>query len=171
MDAARLTHGESACARGKHCITLAMMIALPMIAIACGGGAPAAASTAATPTPTPTPTPAPGPPTPLSGATITILSTGFVLDATSAKSYPLSDLHVYQGSQLLFVNADTETHDVLSDPFGAHNDCPEINTAGFLVPSQSRATSPLTVLRSCGFHDHSNEGNAAFGGKVTIEPR
>ena len=162
---------------------LLAMIALSWASSSWGGGpAPAGAggpppppSVSSSPTPAPTaaplPTPAPGPPTPLSGATITILASGFSLDATSAASYPLSDLHVYQGSQLLFINADIDTHDVLSDPFGAHNDCPELNTAGFLVPGQSRATVPLTILRTCGFHDHSHEGDPAFGGKVTIEPR
>lgn len=143
------------------------MLALSLAVLSCGGGMSPAASSA----PAPTPTPAPGPPTPLSGATITINATGFSLDAISAKSYPLGDLHVYQGSSLTFINADTQTHDVLSDPFGAHNDCPELNTAGFLTPGQSRTTVPLTVLRSCGFHDHQNEGNALFGGKVTIEAR
>ena len=167
MDAARLTHGESACASGKRYLMLLVMLA----SISCGGGTSPSASSTQAPTPTPTPTPAPGPPTPLSGATITITAAGFSLDQISVKSYPLNDLHVYQGSSLTFVNSDTETHDVLSDPFGAHNDCPELNTAGFLVPGQARATTPLTVLRTCGFHDHSNEGNAAFGGKVTIEPR
>jgi hypothetical protein len=140
-----------------------------MLALA-GCGATSQAPSAA-PAPTPTPTAPPGPPKPLSTATITILASGFELDPISAASFPLNDLHVYQGTQLIFVNNDTQTHDVLSDPFGAHNDCPELNTAGFLVPGQSRATTPLTVLRTCGFHDHVNEGNAAFGGKVTIEAR
>lgn len=171
MDAARLTHGEKGCAAGKRCLTLLVMLALPVAVLSCGGGTSPAASSAPAPTPTPTPTPAPGPPTPLSGATITITAAGFSLDQTSLKSYPLSDLHVYQGSSLTFVNSDTQTHDVLSDPFGAHNDCPELNTAGFLTPGQARTTVPLTVLRSCGFHDHQNEGNTLFGGKVTIEAR
>ena len=166
MDAGRLTRAESACAGGKLCLVGFLMLA----AAGCGAMSqmPSSSPTA---TPTPTPTPPPGAPKPLSTATITILASGFQLDPISAASFPLSDLHVYQGSQILFINSDTQTHDVLSDPFGAHNDCPELNTAGFLVPGQSRATTPLTVLRTCGFHDHANEGNAAFGGKVTIEAR
>ena len=172
MDAPRLTRGESACASGKRCLMLLTMIALPWTSSSCGGTSPSASSTqASAPAATPTPTPTAAPPTPLSGATITITAAGFSLDQISVKSYALNDIHVYQGSSLTFVNSDTETHDVLSDPFGAHNDCPELNTAGFLVPGQARATVPLTVLRTCGFHDHSNEGNPAFGGKVTIEPR
>lgn len=166
MDAAWLTHGESACARGKRCLLLLMMLA----SISCGGGATSPASSAA-PTPTPTPTPAPGPPKPLDTATITILSSGFKLDAISSASYSLGDIHLFQGGTLTFVNADIDNHDVLSDPFGAHNDCPELNSAGFITPGQVKTTIPLTIVRTCGFHDHANEGNAAFGGKVTIEAR
>jgi hypothetical protein len=144
------------------------MLLVMLASISCGGGAASPAPSAA---PTPTPTPAPGPPKPLDTATITILSSGFKLDAISSASYSLGDIHLFQGGTLTFINSDTENHDVLSDPFGAHNDCPELNTAGFLVPNQTKTTTPLTVLRTCGFHDHSNEGNAAFGGKVTIEAR
>lgn len=72
---------------------------------------------------------------------------------------------------MTFINSDSEPHDVLSDPLGLHNDCPEINAAGYLVPGQSRATDPLTKLRACGFHDHNREGNPSFGGTVTIEAR
>jgi hypothetical protein len=60
---------------------------------------------------------------------------------------------------------------VLSDPPHVHTDCPEINAAGYLVPGQSRATDPLNRLMACGFHDHTHEGDPAFAGKVTIEPR
>ena len=169
MDAARLTHGESACASGKRCLMLLLMLA--SISCSCGGGAPSSAPSAAASTPTPTPTPAPGPPKPLNSATITILSSGFKLDAISSASYSVGDLHLFQGGTLTFVNADIDNHDVLSDPFGAHNDCPELNSAGFLVPGQSRTTTPLTIVRTCGFHDHSHEGDPAFGGKVTIEAR
>jgi hypothetical protein len=170
MDAARLTHGESACASGKRCLMLLLMLA--SISCSCGGG-PSSAPSAAAPTPTltPTPTPAPAPPKPLNSATITILSSGFKLDAISSVSYSLGDIHLFQGGTLTFVNADIDNHDVLSDPFGAHNDCPELNSAGFITPGQVKITTPLTIVRTCGFHDHDHEGDPAFGGKVTIEAR
>jgi len=141
--------------------------ALIAVTTACGGG-PAPAPTV--PTPALPPVPA-GPPKPLDGATITITSSGFRLDSASAALFDINNLHVYQGAQLTFVNDDNDPHDVLSDPFGLHNDCPEINMAGYLVPGQSRATGPLTHLTPCGFHDHNHEGNPAFGGKVTAEAR
>jgi len=135
---------------------------------ACGGMSPPAM-------PAPTPTPAPvvnaGPPKPLEGASITVTASGFVLDAASAAAFKLGDLHVYQGARLTFTNVDNTPHDVLSDPPHIHTDCPEINAAGYLVPGESRPTDPLNRIMTCGFHDHTHEGDDAFAGKVTIEAR
>ena len=89
----------------------------------------------------------------------------------SASSFTLKDIHVYQGARLTFVNTDVQPHDVLSDPPHIHTDCPELNTAGYLVPGQSRTTDPLNRIMTCGFHDHTHEGDPAFSGKVTIEAR
>jgi hypothetical protein len=134
---------------------------------ACGSDSPVPAPSA----PAPTPPAAAGPPKPLEGASITITPAGFTLDRTSAAAFSINDLHVYQGARLTFLNGDVQPHDVLSDPLHIHTDCPEINAAGYLVPGQSRATDPLNRLRTCGFHDHTSEGNDAFAGKVTIESR
>jgi hypothetical protein len=112
-----------------------------------------------------------GPPKPLESATIAITSAGFKLDSASAAVFDINNLRVYQGARLVFINEDDNPHDVLSDPLGAHNDCPEINTAGYLVPGQSRATDPITHLTPCWFQDHNREGNPAFGGRVTAEAR
>jgi len=133
--------------------------------IACGG----ASEPSAAPPPPPVIVPA-GPPKPLDGATVRITATGFVMDASST-AFAVSDLHVYQGSRLTFVNTDNTPHDVLSDPPHIHTDCPEINAAGYLVPGQSRATDPLNRIMTCGFHDHTHEGEPPFAGKVTIESR
>jgi hypothetical protein len=106
---------------------------------------------------------------PLDGVSISITSRGLVVDPKSP--FPLAALRVYQGARLTFTNTDNVPHDILSDPVGAHNDCPEINAAGFLTPGQPRATDPLNRIMTCGFHDHNHEGDDAFGGKVTIEAR
>ncbi|MFN8058956.1 MAG: hypothetical protein U0Q12_07305 [Vicinamibacterales bacterium] len=143
------------------------MLSLALGASVCCGGSPApAAPTASVSTPPPA---ANQPPKPLDSATIAITAAGFGL--VTASPYPLSELHVYQGGTLTFVNNDVATHDVLSDPPHVHTDCPEINLAGFLVPGQSRATGPLNRLVTCGFHDHTHEGDAAFSGKVVVEAR
>ena len=41
----------------------------------------------------------------------------------------------------MFVNNDNDPHDVLSSPFGLHNDCPEINVAGYLCRDNPRDRS------------------------------
>jgi hypothetical protein len=139
-------------------------------AVACCGNA-SQAPVPVVPTPIPPSVPA-GPPKPLEGATITITAGGLRLDSASAALFDINNLHVYVGARLTFINDDNDPHDMLSGPFGLHNDCPEINAAGYLVPGQSRATDPLTHLaKACGFHDHNKEGNAAFGGTVTAETR
>ena len=93
------------------------------------------------------------------------------LKGMSGAAFDINNLHVYVGARLTFINDDNDPHDMLSGPFGLHNDCPEINVAGYLVPGQSRATDPLTHLKACGFHDHNREGNPAFGGTVIAESR
>ena len=65
-------------------------------------------------TTTPAPSPPTGPPQPSNGATISVTSTGF----------SIRDVHILQGSRLTFVNNDTQPHDVMSDPFHVHTDCP-----------------------------------------------
>ncbi len=121
----------------------------------CGSGAVAPSSAPTTPAfsmPT-------GPPQPSNGATISVTSTGF-----SAR-----DLHILPGSRLTFVNSDIQPHDIMSDPFHVHTDCPEINVVGFLTPGQSRASDPLNTIRTCGFHDHDHEGDERFHGTVSVE--
>src|SRR5438128_1793046 len=96
----------------------ASVAAAAVLAIAsCGGGGTMAPTAAPAPVPPPV---AQSPPKAVDGATITIKSTGFVLDKASAAFFSLSDLHVYQGATLTFVNEDFQPHDIMSDPFHVH---------------------------------------------------
>jgi len=56
-----------------------------------------------------------------------------------------------------------------SDPIQVHTDCPPINNAGFLNPGQRGTTGVLDVKRTCGFHDHTNENDPTFKGRIVIE--
>jgi hypothetical protein len=67
-----------------------------------------------------------------------------------------------------FVNNDNRTHDMASNPHPEHTQCPEINSVGFLTPGQSRTTSNLTTVRTCGYHDHNQDSNTALQGTITI---
>src|SRR5438094_9498139 len=65
-----------------------------------------------------------------------------------------TQLTISPGTRVLFVNNDSRSHNMTSDPHPEHNDCPEINGVGLLQPNQSRETGNLVAIRTCGFHDH-----------------
>jgi len=67
-----------------------------------------------------------------------------------------------------FVNNDTVSHDMSSDPHPDHTDCPAINQAGFLRPGQRRESGNLNEVRTCGFHDHDDPTNRRLQGTITI---
>lgn len=77
---------------------------------------------------------------------------------------------VSPGSRVVFVNNDTRSHDMTSDPHPEHTDCPEINSVGLLQPGQSRETGNLNTVRTCGFHDHDDPppGGSKWTGKIVI---
>jgi plastocyanin len=74
----------------------------------------------------------------------------------SAAGATPTSLTISPGTRVLFVNSDTRSHNMTSDPHPEHDDCPEINVVGFLSPGQSRETGNLNTIRTCGFHDHDN---------------
>jgi plastocyanin len=118
-----------------------LVVVCCVLAAGCGGGA------------------SPGPsPIPTNPNTFTITSSG-----TNPK-----ELTVSPGTRVLFMNSDSRSHDMTSDPHPEHNDCPEINSVGLLSPGQSRETGNLVVIRTCGFHDHDNPDNASLKGRIVI---
>jgi plastocyanin len=72
------------------------------------------------------------------------------------------------GQRVRFVNNDTVPHNMASDPHPEHNDCPEFDQVGFLLPNQSRETGNLVVARTCGFHDHDKPEILPLTGSVVI---
>jgi hypothetical protein len=80
-------------------------------------------------------------------------------------------IHISQGSRVLFVNHDTTSHLMASDPHPEHTDCPEINNVGLLQPGESRETGNLNTVRSCGFHDHDDPapGGSRWTGQIVIQ--
>ena len=111
-----------------------------MVITQCGGGGPSS-------------------PTPPSGSTVTI----------SASGVSPVELRIAVGGRVTFVNNDVRPRAVSSDPVQTHTDCPAINDVGFLNPGQSRQTGALTVARTCGFHDHTDEFNNAFKGRIIVQ--
>ena len=91
--------------------------------------------------------------------TVTITSSGI-----SPKSNQIS-----VGSRVKFVNNDSRSHDMTSDPHPEHTLCPEINQVGFLAAGQSRETGNLVTTRTCGYHDHDNPGATSLQGNIVIK--
>jgi hypothetical protein len=68
----------------------------------------------------------------------------------------------------LFINNDSRSHQMSSDPHPDHTDCPEINQVGFLNPGERRETGNLVAVRTCGFHDHNEPDNARWRGRIVV---
>ena len=138
---------------------------LLMLAAACGGGnggtsnAPTTPTPASTTTTTTPPTPAPPAPPPLT-ATITIMSNN---------TFTPSEVTIGVGGRVTFINQNNRAHDITSDPLHLHTDCPPLIDVGFIQPGQTKQTGPLTVARTCGFHDHMQESNADLHGRIIVE--
>jgi plastocyanin len=123
-----------------------LAVGVALAALSCGGS-----SSSSTPT-------APTLSTAVQTTTITI---------TSAGVSP-NNIEVSQGARVLFVNNDSKSHNMVSDPHPEHTDCPPINSVGILAPGRSLETGNLTVVRTCKFHDH-DDTNAKWAGQITIK--
>lgn len=129
--------------RVRPALSLTALAALAALGLSCNGGSPK------------TPT---EPANPLVTNTITI---------TAAGVSP-QNVQVAAGTRVLFVNSDTRSHNMASDPHPEHTDCPELNQIGLLSPGQSRETGNLNLAKTCRFHDHDLPNSATLKGAVVI---
>ena len=136
---------EEAEERGHRVVSLGVLCFLGVLALC----TPACGDSGAGTSPSP----------PVAGTTITITSSG-----VSPKN-----LQISAGSQVTFVNSDRINHEMNSDPHPDHTDCPAINQVGVIVPGQSKQTGNLNVVRTCGYHDHSDAQNVRWQGQITIQ--
>lgn len=133
--------------------SIAAACALAFAVAGCGGGSKSSSGTA----------PAPTAPSPTGGNTGTPTIT-IANNAVSPRT-----ITVTRGNRVSFVNNDTQSHDMQSDPHPTHTDCPEINQVGFLSPGQSRQTGTFNTARTCGFHDHNRDMVESLRGTITIQ--
>lgn len=78
------------------------------------------------------------------------------------------DVRLKAWNQVVFVNNDTQPHNIVSDPVNEHSQCPAINNVGYLPPGARGQT--LTLIDGvCGFHDHLNLANDAMRGTIRVE--
>lgn len=131
-----------------------MCAALAAVAVGCGGGS-GGGGTVTTPTPTPTPGTTP----PVATTTITITANGVSPQR----------IVVPVGSRVTFINNDNRTHEMNSDPHPTHGECPAIDDVGFMAPGQTKLTGNLTVVRTCGFHDHNQPAVSALTGQIIVQ--
>ena len=78
------------------------------------------------------------------------------------------DIQISPGTRVLFVNNDSRTHNMASDPHPEHTDCTEINQIGLITTGQSRETGNLNAIRTCRFHDHDQFTVENLKGSITI---
>jgi plastocyanin len=131
-------------------------IRLAMIPVLAGAIASIACGSSSSPTPT------------TGGGSCTASATSTTITISNNAVCPQS-VTVPRGTQITFVNSDSRTHEMTSDPHPEHTDCPEINQVSNLVAGQTRQTGNLNTARRCGFHDHINFENAALRGSITIQ--
>ena len=105
---------------------------------------------------------------PSTGGTCTTGPTSTTITISNNAVCPQS-ITVPRGTQVTFVNNDSRTHEMTSDPHPEHNDCQEINQVGNLVAGQTRQTGNLNIAKRCGFHDHIAFDNASLKGSITIQ--
>ena len=78
------------------------------------------------------------------------------------------DILIAVGTRVLFVNNDSRSHNMASDPHPEHTDCTELNQIGLLAVGQSRETGNLVAARTCRFHDHDLPNSASLQGAIVI---
>ena len=76
---------------------------------------------------------------------------------------------VAPGTRVTFVNNDSRTHEMNSDPHPTHGDCPGIDDVGFLSAGQSKQTGNLTVARTCSYHDHNQPTVSSLQGQIIVQ--
>jgi plastocyanin len=94
-----------------------------------------------------------------SGANVVITSAGVSPSAVA----------VAVGQNVTFVNNDSRSHEIASDPHPQHGSCPSIEAGlGTLPPGATRSTHAFANAGTCGYHDHLNATNRSLQGTITI---
>jgi plastocyanin len=95
-----------------------------------------------------------------SGATVTMTTNG-VSPTTVTVSV---------GQTVTFINNDTRSREIASNPHPQHGSCPGIEAGlGVLAPGQTRTTHNFGNTGTCGYHDHQDDTNAKFQGTVVVQ--
>jgi len=106
------------------------------------------------------------PTTPDAGTTPPVQTTTVTITAAGASP---RNIQIAPGSRILFINNDSRSHNMTSDPHPEHDECPTINQVGFLAPGERRETGNMVEVRVCGFHDHDAADVIALRGQIVTK--
>ena len=67
-----------------------------------------------------------------------------------------------------FINVDTQSHEIRSNPHPGHTDCVELNLGVIQSGHKVSILTPFESGRTCGYHDESKPTDARFQGAITI---
>jgi plastocyanin len=132
-------------------VTVAALVALA----ACGGGSPTGPSGG-------------GGGAPVVGATASVGPIGATITIGNGGVSP-AQVTISVGQSVTFVNSDTRSHQMQSDPHPAHTDCPSINNVALLSAGQSKNTLGFAGAGTCGYHDHNDPTNGSLKGRIVIQ--
>jgi plastocyanin len=95
-----------------------------------------------------------------SGATVTMTSSGIS---------PAS-VTVAVGQTVTFINNDTRSHEIASNPHPQHGSCPGIEAGlGIVAAGQTKVTHNFANAGTCGYHDHQDDTNTRFQGTIIVQ--
>ncbi len=104
----------------------------------------------------------------ISGSTGAAGTSGATMTITAAGVSPAS-VTIGIGQSVTFINNDTRSHEIASNPHPQHGSCPAIERGlGVLTASQTRLTQGFAGGGTCSFHDHLNDTNQSLQGTIII---
>jgi plastocyanin len=135
-------------------ITAALGVGSLCAAVSCGGGG---GSTC------------PSPVTVISRSTGSVGTIGATITITGSGVNP-SSVTVAPGQSVTFINSDSRSHEIASDPHPEHGSCPSIEAGlGTISPGQTKSTQGFADSGTCGFHDHLDATNRNLQGTIRVQ--
>ncbi len=107
--------------------------------------------------------------TPVVGATSAVGPIGATITIGGNSAVSPSQVTIAAGQSVTFVNNDSRSHQMESDPHPAHTNCPSINNVGLVSSGQSKSTLGFSGTGTCTYHDHNDPTNSALMGRIVIQ--
>jgi plastocyanin len=79
------------------------------------------------------------------------------------------EVTIAPGQRVRFVNNDSVSHTMFSDPHPAHTDCPGLNAIDLLNPGQSKTSNNMDNVRVCTYHDEQRDTDARYRGTIRVQ--